>query len=109
MRRLKFFLWQSKLLGLNELNEESFFKNDLDRALKYYVADLAGVSVLEVKEASLSFDEGWPGTDVTPGEPPEVHVFYKIERRGNSSFKYTPEKLTEFIGELARVASGRNF
>lgn len=78
---------------------------DLETALKYWVADKEAISVLQVERVELIFDPGWSGTDVTPGDPPEVVIQYTIKPQDKSvRFDAKSEPLTKFIGEIAATA-----
>lgn len=78
-------------------------KTQLEDILKYWAADREGVSSLNVLSVEFDFDQGWPGTDVTPGEPPEVVIKYKIEKE--VVYRHPVNELGEFIAELSQVAS----
>lgn len=76
----------------------------LETALKYWAADREGVSVLEISDVQFFFDEGWGGTDVTPGDPPEFVVTYKVtpsSRYASKHIRIDNQKVGEFIGEIA--------
>jgi hypothetical protein len=74
----------------------------LDKIVKQWVADREGVSVLDVTDLEYDFDEGWPGTEVTPGELPEIVIKYTIKK--TQVYRHPANKLGDFIFELAKVA-----
>lgn len=76
---------------------------DLDEILKYWAADREGVSALYISEVEHDFDQGWPGTDVTVGDPPEVIVKYKVTR--SIVYRREASELGAFVAELAQVAA----
>lgn len=76
---------------------------DLKQILAYWAADREGVSVLAISDLEYDFDEGWPGTDVTPGDPPEIIIKYKITK--DVIYRRDSKELGDFIAELAQVAA----
>jgi hypothetical protein len=76
---------------------------ELDEILKYWAADREGVSVLQISELKYDFDKGWPGTDVTPGDVPEIVITYSV--LGHAVYRRDASELGNFIAELAEVAA----
>lgn len=74
---------------------------DMNEILKYWAADREGVSVLAISEIEFDLDDGWPGTDVTPGDLPEVVVKYTVTRE--VVYRHPVSKLGDFISQLADV------
>jgi hypothetical protein len=77
-------------------------KANLEEILRYWAADREGVPVLSITNLKFDFDEGWPGTDVTPGEMPEIIVTYDVTK--HVMYRHEVTKLGDFIAELAMVA-----
>lgn len=75
---------------------------DLAEILKYWAADREAISSLGISNVEFDFDSGWEGTDVTPGDPPEIVVKYTYTRTVVVRKKVS--ELGEFITELAQVA-----
>lgn len=76
----------------------------LEKALKYWAADQEGCSVLEIYDVEFSFDPGWGGTDVTPGDPPEFVISYTVKRdpkHGVKRISIDNVDVGRFIGEIA--------
>lgn len=72
---------------------------DLKEILRSWAAGREGVSQLEITGIEFDFDEGWPGTDVTPGDMPEICVQYRVTR--HVIYKRPVDELGDFIMELA--------
>jgi hypothetical protein len=81
---------------------------DLDGALKRWAADREALlddrfaSTNEISDVNLIFDEGWAGTDVTPGDPAEFRVAYTVSRR--VTITIPGKELAQFIRELVERA-----
>lgn len=77
---------------------------DLQHALRLWAADHAAkqtngfVASGEISKVQMVFDEGWAGTDVTPGDPPEFMVCYTVTKK--VTVRIEGEGLTKFISEL---------
>lgn len=80
---------------------------DLDEILRYWAADREAVSALQITDLEFDFDSGWPGTDVTPGDPPEIVVKYSVTR--HVVYRHETSKLGDFIAKLAMVARNGPF
>jgi len=76
---------------------------DLKEILKYWAADREGVSVLNISDLEFDFDNGWPGTDVTPGDLPEVAITYNVTK--SVTYRHPVSELGDFIFQLATVAA----
>lgn len=75
---------------------------ELEEIIRYWAADREGVSVLKIENVKFNFDEGWPGTDVTPGDLPEVVVSYDVTK--HEIYRHEVCDLGNFIVALAKVA-----
>lgn len=76
---------------------------ELDELVKYWIADREAVSVLRISDIEFDFDEGWPGTDVTPGELPEVVIKYTVTR--DVVYRRPSHELGELLMEFVSVAA----
>lgn len=79
---------------------------DLDGALRRWAADHAAtafgefVSSNDIEDVEMLFNEGWPGTDVTPGDPPEFTIRYTINKIVYVQIE--GKELTKFISDLVK-------
>lgn len=78
---------------------------DLMKAIRSWAAGREGVSQLDILDIEYDFDEGWPGTDVTPGDLPEVVIQYKVQK--HVIYKKPVAELGDFITELAAAMANR--
>jgi hypothetical protein len=76
---------------------------ELGEIIKYWAADREGVSVLNISNIQYDFDKGWPGTDVTPGDVPEIVITYNVRKA--VEFRHPASELGDFLTQLAQVAS----
>jgi len=76
---------------------------DLEEILAYWAADREQVLRTGISEVSFDYDQGWGGTDVTPGQEPRVIVKYTVTKQ---VVHYTEiGELGDFISELAFYAT----
>jgi hypothetical protein len=72
---------------------------DLSKVIRSWAAGREGVSQLEISHVEFDFDKGWPGTDVTPGDMPEIVIKYRVHR--DVIYRREVTELGDFISELA--------
>jgi len=83
------------------MSEESF-----KETLRYWVSEKPGkerISPEEISDVRFNYNEGWEGTDVTPGDPPSISVSYRVSYEMTAVIPMTD--LGNFINEMAKVQS----
>lgn len=75
---------------------------DLDEIMGFWAADREGVSVLDISNIEFDFDKGWPGTEVTPGDLPEIVIKYTVTKK--VVYRREASELGTFIKELASAS-----
>jgi hypothetical protein len=78
-------------------------KLELETILKYWAADREAVPSTGIIAVEFDYDAGWPGSDVTPPEWPEIIVKYTVSK--SVVYRVRVNELGGFIGELADVSS----
>lgn len=78
---------------------------DLSEIIHSWAAGREGVSPFKISDVEFDFDEGWPGTDVTPGDMPEIVIKYRVHR--DVIYKREVSELGDFIQELAISVANR--
>lgn len=77
---------------------------DLNEILRAWVADKEGVPRTRVVHVDHEYDEGWAGTDVTPGDEGKFIVHYTVLKSEMRSFDISD--LGELIADLADTMRG---
>lgn len=76
---------------------------DLNEILRAWAADKEHVPRTQILEVDHEYDEGWGGTDVTPGDPGKFIIRYMVVREVMESVEI--QDMGELISELADTLS----
>jgi hypothetical protein len=76
-------------------------KPELEVILRHWAAKNEEVSPLEIIKVKFDFDPGWNGTDVTPGDPPELSVSYDVVQ--HRVITIPMNEVGPFIEQLAEI------